>query len=91
MIDGRRGGKDGGRRARTRKPDTIMIIINFTDIYYWLSFIFIQYYWLSDVRICPAAIERRERDEVVRDTGAGACVYKSRKQRRYAILKYKVD
>lgn len=97
--------RTGRASARTRKPDTIMIIINFTGIYYWLSFIFIQYYRLPVVRICPPAIEQqqqrergegggdaRERDEVVRDTGVrGRGVYKSRKQRRYAILKYKVD
>lgn len=91
------------RRGEERKDEeargTIAIIINFTDTIGYIVYIYSvllatrrsylpSRHWVGEL---GGGGKRRE---VVRDTGRkgeALCVYKSRKQRWYAILKYKVD
>lgn len=68
------GVERAGRRARTRKPGTIMIIINFTDTIGYRLYLFSTTGYPTSVFAHPRYWEQgreRERDEVVRDTGRG--------------------
>jgi len=58
-------GKGGEKSARTRKPGVRSRLLLILQILLVISFIFIQYYWLPDVRICPPAhwVRGRGREE----------------------------